>query len=541
MLLWLSAFVGIAAAAEDFNGYRFYLGDLHVHTGVSGDGCSADLDGSSEGCGDYADLIWTARANGLDFFVSTDHANGMHSSRPGAWADLRDRVLEANDPDSGFVTLLGAELVLQQEAGTALGHKTLIFFGADEDLRGVDPTDLWVGGDSDDEIGACEVLWSWAEGLEDRAGPLLLVPHHPAMIQPMVNEWWCHDERFSPVVEVYSRHGDSMGGGSSYDPSWSGVRERNTVTWAMHPDGFDLPLGFAAGTDSHDTSPGAVCALDRHHDNLPYGGGLTVVMTEADVTFGRAAIYEALTTRRSYATSGPMVPVVLTWLSGGARLGGLGDELALPDGQALDVRVAMPARAGGAVRAVSLVGPDGSVPMAEQEDGLWRGRLEPEEVGAWHYVDVTLDGQAWYGPDGCEDGGEDDAEHLWLSPSRVVSGPGDLDADGFTVAEGDCDDGDDARSPAVLEDCLGGVDEDCDGLTDHWDEDCVVADPPVERSSADVLSDEPRPANLAPRADDERAPDLVPIPAGCASAPGGGPFAALLSMIALAACARRRQ
>ena len=39
----------------------------------------------------------------------------------------------------------------------------------------------------------------------------------------------------------------------------------------------------------------------------------------------------------------------------------------------------------------------------------------------------------------------------------------DLDADGFSPAEGDCDDDDPTRHPAALERCDDGVDQDCDG------------------------------------------------------------------------------
>lgn len=49
--------------------------------------------------------------------------------------------------------------------------------------------------------------------------------------------------------------------------------------------------------------------------------------------------------------------------------------------------------------------------------------------------------------------------------------PNDLDGDGYTVDQGDCDDDDPAVSPAAVEACDGaGVDEDCDGLVDDEDD-----------------------------------------------------------------------
>ncbi|MBI4704374.1 MAG: metallophosphoesterase [Deltaproteobacteria bacterium] len=56
----------------------------------------------------------------------------------------------------------------------------------------------------------------------------------------------------------------------------------------------------------------------------------------------------------------------------------------------------------------------------------------------------------------------------------------DLDQDGYgspgsalcPMPQADCDDGDDAVNPAAEEICAGGLDEDCDGLTDAADPDC---------------------------------------------------------------------
>ncbi len=49
----------------------------------------------------------------------------------------------------------------------------------------------------------------------------------------------------------------------------------------------------------------------------------------------------------------------------------------------------------------------------------------------------------------------------------------DADGDGYTVAEGDCDDQDSAIHPEAAEVCDDGIDNDCDGLTDADDEDCA--------------------------------------------------------------------
>lgn len=43
----------------------------------------------------------------------------------------------------------------------------------------------------------------------------------------------------------------------------------------------------------------------------------------------------------------------------------------------------------------------------------------------------------------------------------------DSDRDGFTRAEGDCDDNDARRNPSVVEICSDRIDNDCDGLVDE--------------------------------------------------------------------------
>ena len=73
----------------------------------------------------------------------------------------------------------------------------------------------------------------------------------------------------------------------------------------------------------------------------------------------------------------------------------------------------------------------------------------------------------------------------------------DDDGDGYSVATGDCDDGDPARSPGSVEIWGDGVDANCDELNDYdedqdgfdLDVDCDDADPSVYPGAADTWYD----------------------------------------------------
>ncbi len=58
----------------------------------------------------------------------------------------------------------------------------------------------------------------------------------------------------------------------------------------------------------------------------------------------------------------------------------------------------------------------------------------------------------------------------------VLLGAELADGDGVSVAEGDCDDGNAAVSPALPEDCDDGLDNDCNGFADGLDAPCALAD-----------------------------------------------------------------
>ena len=108
----------LTAADEDVSAMamHFYTGDLHGHTGYS------------DGQGTPADAFATARANGMDFFGTTDHDIMLTET------EWQDTLAQAN-----AVTVNGSFIALRGfEFSHARGH--LNVFESDTFVRGDDPT-----------------------------------------------------------------------------------------------------------------------------------------------------------------------------------------------------------------------------------------------------------------------------------------------------------------------------------------------------------------------------------------------------------------
>jgi len=412
-----------APAAEYHWGQGFYLGDLHAHTGYSLDGGSSDVgDCPFDDCAPAAEVLQTARGFGLDFVSITDHVNGGYRVERDDFIDYWKGLLR--DAAGGAPLLLpGVELRVDEGGGGRLGHKNLLLFGEDAALAELALDDLRFAGGSAD-AGSCEDLWVWAEALAARAGPLALIPHHTATLNPVATDWSCHDDTWQLAAEVYSEHGNSLFNGTPFDPPLTGTETTGTLHHAMNPHGYALRLGFIASTDTHDSRPGDVCTTDDGR----YGGGLAVAVLPEHAPLDRAALYDALRARRVYATSGPMLPAAVSYRVDGAEIGAMGDDLAPPAGAAIDVEVRVPEALAIYVDTVTLIEPAMARELFDEGGGSWTLRLEA--APPWIYVRITVDGESWYGAGACEDGGASAAERIWLSPSWIdpVAPPADTGA-----------------------------------------------------------------------------------------------------------------
>ncbi len=502
MILWWTAALALANPT-DFEGRTFFVGDLHVHTAASGDGFSEDIGAPCPGdCGDLEAIGPLAREAGLDFLAVTDHVNGFPISDAVLFSYAHGVALDSETPE--LVVIPGAEIWYRLPDGTELGHKNLMLFGDRSDFAGFTLADAQFNG-TGDVVPDCAAIWDHMAEVEALFGPALLIPHHPALYVPMVTDWSCNDIAWAPSVEIYSEHGNSDRSKTVFDPPWSGEVSSGVVANALDPATHGLHLGFVGGTDRHDTRPGAVCRRDSVLGGPDYGGGLTMFSLPKGEPLTRAAIRDAMLARRTYATSGPHLPAVAE-LHGadGALLGELGEvSYAAPDAPVtLEVRVGADGVA--LVTEVIAVSPGARTPMVQTKGGAWELELAAGAHPAWVYAEIVLDGAAWY-PEGCLDGGETTEEHLWLSPIWIEDAPTDVDGDGYTESEGDCDDGDPGVYPGADEDCEDGVDQDCDGDIDAEDSECDPEDtgpvetggdtaPPEETDSPDT---EPEPVDTA--------------------------------------------
>ena len=252
--------------------YRTLFGDIHNHNA------------HGYGAGSIERSLEIARTH-LDFFAFTGHSAwhdlpALQGERERHWIDgfkrLRDtwprvqQVIAEGNRDGEFCAFLGFEWHSSRWGDQCVvfprDHRPLHYTADPEQLRHF-----------------C---------LDEGA---LMIPHHLAYPtgQRGVN-WEVFREDCTPVVEIYSEHGnaeDDRGPYPYFSHSMGGRETANTVRAALAQG---LRFGFVASSDDHAGFPGA------------YGEGLMAVLA-ADLT--RAAILEAIRARRTYALTGDRIEV----------------------------------------------------------------------------------------------------------------------------------------------------------------------------------------------------------------------------------------
>ncbi|MHC4298217.1 MAG: DUF3604 domain-containing protein [Planctomycetota bacterium] len=122
-----------------------------------------------------------------------------------------------------------------------------------------------------------------------REAGAILIPHHPGYLEGWRGQnWSVLDTGVSPVVEIFSEHGNAESDLGPYRyirHSMGGRHTRNTLQWLWAQG---VRVGVVASTDDHLGYPGA------------YGEGLVAVHAES---LSRRSILEALKARRTYGVS----------------------------------------------------------------------------------------------------------------------------------------------------------------------------------------------------------------------------------------------
>jgi len=255
--------------------HRVLYGDIHNHNA------------HGYGVGSIERSLEIARAH-LDFFAFTGHSSwhdmpAMEGERERHWIDgfrrLKDtwprvqQVIAEGNRDGEFCAFLGFEWHSSQ-----WGDQCVVFPG--------DHRPLHYASDPERLRAFCR---------EERA---LMIPHHLAYPKGRrgVN-WDAFTEECTPVVEIYSEHGnaeDDRGPFAYFTHSMGGRETANTARAALDAG---LRFGFVASSDDHAGFPGA------------YGEGLMGALVE---DFSREGILEAIRARRTYALTGDRIAVDFT-------------------------------------------------------------------------------------------------------------------------------------------------------------------------------------------------------------------------------------
>lgn len=256
------------------NAYKLVYGDIHNHNA------------HGYGRGSIERSVENARSH-LDFFAFTGHSSwhdlGDYGGRAAhftegfkrlkaTWPHVQKVIADSNR-DSEFCSFLGFEW-----------HSN--FFG---DQCVVFPEDF-------QPIYYTSKLEELRRFCIERSA--LMIPHHLGYPSGRRGaNWKAFDEACTPVVEVYSYHGNSDDDRGPYpflSGSPGGRQTSNTTQAAL---GRGLRFGFVGSSDSHSGFPGA------------YGEGLMAALV-TELT--RAEILAAIRARRTYALTGDRIEVAFT-------------------------------------------------------------------------------------------------------------------------------------------------------------------------------------------------------------------------------------
>jgi hypothetical protein len=276
-----------------YEGLTAWYGDLHNHCDIS------------YGHGSLEDALRNAREQ-LDFCSVTGHALWPDMPEPDSsiqyiidfhregfarvrerWPEVQ-RTIEAHHQDGAFVTFLSFEM-----HACADGDYTVLYRGSRGDIL---------------EVEGLADLHARLRALRSQGTGVIAFPHHIGYRrgQRGIN-WATFDASLSPVVEIVSMHGCSEAdeGPRPFLHVMGPSDHESTMQFGLRRGHF---FGVIGSTDHHSGYPGS------------YGHGRAGVWARAKT---RAAIWEALLARRTFALTGDRIELQFA-INGhpmGSRLG----------------------------------------------------------------------------------------------------------------------------------------------------------------------------------------------------------------------------
>lgn len=259
---------------------------------------------------------------GLDFCAPANHYNWRFEVTDDIWQELVADCNRFNDPGR-FVTLVSFEW----GGVRGSGHKNIYYRGDSG------PFHFWYQGEHENP----NALW---QDMADRGLEALTVPHHPKSMGGA--DWRFRNDRYQRLVEICSL--------------WDIAEEAGplSVRTAL---AMGHRLGFVGGTDSH------YGLANQGSFHVNDGNGLACVVAP-ELT--REAIWQALSDRRCYATTGDRI--LLDFTIDGKPMG---SDNAADLGSVGPRRLRMRAAGTAAITRVEVIRNDQVVFSADPHDDVW--------------------------------------------------------------------------------------------------------------------------------------------------------------------------
>ncbi len=261
--------------------YSIYWGDIHVHHGYT----FLDSDGTRR---DY-NHDYGRDVAGLDVVSESMKAGSIEIGAEDLWAELQDSCTQYTTPGD-YLVLLGFEWVGDNAANAKCGngtcsdgHHNIYYDSCDGPLAPEAPDEV-------DGLAGESGLWAWLDITRASYNlDAVSIPHAMRWTHYNFDNHYLTDAEpgypgTQTLVEIFSEWGDGTevprSGGSVQDMMASGHR-----------------VGWIGGSDNHDGWMGNIAVKKTGHST----GGLAAFLAPS---LTRSAIFTAMQTRHTYATSG---------------------------------------------------------------------------------------------------------------------------------------------------------------------------------------------------------------------------------------------